>query len=147
MSLDVSLRVPLVFWLLLLELFRSLWLFFDMVVLLLKAGIFTRGATHVKRPPTQFTVVTCSLHAKTGKFTCLYVASISYRIHATAPVEVRNLRVTSHAGRKLTYLHFACEFTRDVIACKITCKIPLIRLCSARGACRVDAGKFSRCNR
>ena len=45
------------------------------------AGNFARGLL-VKRPHTQFTWVTCSLPVKTGKFTRVYAASTSCRIHA-----------------------------------------------------------------
>ena len=44
-------------------------------------GNFTRRL-HVKRPHTQFTCVTCSLSVKTGKFTRVYAANTSHRIHA-----------------------------------------------------------------
>ena len=46
-----------------------------------KIGHFT-CSSHVKNPHTQFTCVTCSLLVKTGKFTCVYKASTSRRIHA-----------------------------------------------------------------
>ena len=49
--------------------------------LLASAGNFTRGL-HVKRPHTQLTCVTCNLPVKTGKFTRVYAASTSRRIHA-----------------------------------------------------------------
>ena len=81
-----------------------------------KAGHFTCGKTYVKKPHTQFTCVTCSLPVKTGKFTCFYAASTSCRIHAIARNKARKLRVTSPAGCRLTYLHFAIEFARGVIA-------------------------------
>ena len=45
------------------------------------AGNFTREL-HVKRPHTQFTCVTFSLNVKTGKFTRVYAANTSRRIHA-----------------------------------------------------------------
>ena len=45
------------------------------------AGNFT-CSSQVKRPHTQFTCVTCSSAVKTGKFTCVYAASTSRRIHA-----------------------------------------------------------------
>ena len=81
-----------------------------------KAGHFTCGKTYVKKPYTQFTCVTCSLPVKTGKFTCFYAASTSCRIHAIALDKARKLQVTSPAGCRLTYLHFAIEFARGVIA-------------------------------
>ena len=40
------------------------------------------SSSQVKRPDTQFTCFTCSLPVKTGKFTCVYAASTSRRIHA-----------------------------------------------------------------
>ena len=64
----------------------------------------------------QFTGVTCSLPVKTGKYTCFYAASTSRRIHAIAVSKARKLQVTSPAGCRLTYLQFAGEFTRGVIA-------------------------------
>ena len=42
---------------------------------------FTR-VLHVKRSHTQFSCVNCSLPVKTGKFTCVYAASNSRRLHA-----------------------------------------------------------------
>ena len=45
------------------------------------AGKFACGL-HVKTPHTQFTCVACSLSVKTGKFTRVYAASGSRRIHA-----------------------------------------------------------------
>ena len=45
------------------------------------AGNFTHGM-QVKRPHTQFTCVTCNLPVKTGKFTRVYPASASRRLHA-----------------------------------------------------------------
>ena len=44
-------------------------------------GNFTRGL-HLKKPHMQFTCHTCSLPVKTGKFTRVYAASTSRRIHA-----------------------------------------------------------------
>ena len=90
--------------------------FFVMVELPAKAGYFTREATHVKRPHTIFTRVTCIVLVKTVKFTCFYAASTSRRIHATAPSEARKLRLTSTAGCRLVYLQFAGEFTLGVMA-------------------------------
>ena len=54
------------------------------------AGKFTSGL-HVKRPHTQFSWVTCSLPVKTGKFTHLYAASTSRRIHANCLQQLVNL--------------------------------------------------------
>ena len=39
-------------------------------------------SSHVRRPHTQFTCITCILPVKTGKFNCVYVASTSLRIRA-----------------------------------------------------------------
>ena len=47
-------------------------------------------------------------------FTC--GPSTSRRIHASARNEARNLRVTSSAGCRLTYLRFAGEIIRGLIA-------------------------------
>ena len=69
-----------------------------------------------KRPHMHFTYVTCSLPVKTGNCTCFYAASTSRRIHAIAPNKARKLQVTSPAWCRLTYLQFASEFTRGVIA-------------------------------
>ena len=77
-----------------------------------KAGDFVRGATHLKRPRTQITCVTCISTVKTDKFTCFYAASTSRRIHAIA----RKLRETLPAGCSLTCLQFAGEFIRGVVA-------------------------------
>ena len=49
--------------------------------LLANANNITCGS-HVKRPHTQFTSVTCSLHVKTGKLVRVYAASTSRRTHA-----------------------------------------------------------------
>ena len=54
---------------------------------------------------------------KIGDYTTsLYVASTSRRIHAIALNKPRKLQVTSTAGCRLTYLQFAGEFTRGVMA-------------------------------
>ena len=79
------------------------------------AGNFT-CSSQVKGPHTQFTCVTCSLPVKTGNYTCFYAASTSRRIHAIALNKARKLQVTSPAWCRLTYLQFAGEFTRGVIA-------------------------------
>ena len=63
-----------------------------------------------------FACVTCSLPVKTGNYTCFYAASTSRRIHAKALDKARKLQVTSPAWCRLTYLQFAGEFTRGVIA-------------------------------
>ena len=64
----------------------------------------------------QFTCVTCSLPVKTRNYTCFYVASTSRRIHAIALDKAHKLQVTSPVWCRLTYLQFAGEFTRGVIA-------------------------------
>ena len=64
----------------------------------------------------QFTCIICSLRVKTGNYTCFYAASTSRRIHAIALDKARKLQVTSPAWCRLTYLQFAGEFTRSVIA-------------------------------
>ena len=79
------------------------------------AGNFTCSSL-VKRSLAQFTCVTCSLPVNTGKFTCFEAASTSCRIHAIAVNEARKLQVTSPAWCRLTYLQFAGEFTRGVMA-------------------------------
>ena len=47
---------------------------------------------------------TCGLFVKTGVFAGIYAVSPSLRIHATAFNKARKLKVTSLAGRSLTYL-------------------------------------------
>ena len=64
----------------------------------------------------QFTCVTWSSPVKTGRYTCFYAASTSRRIHLIALDKARKLQVTSPAWCRLTYLQFAGEFTRGVIA-------------------------------
>ena len=64
----------------------------------------------------QFTRVTWSLPAKIGNYTCFYAASTSRRTHAIALDKARKLQVTSPAWCRLTYLQFAGEFTRGLIA-------------------------------
>ena len=79
------------------------------------AGNFT-CSSQVKRSLAQFTCVTCSLPVITGNFTCFYAASTSHRIHTKALDKARKLQVTSPAWCLLTYLQFAGEFTRGLIA-------------------------------
>ena len=79
------------------------------------AGNFT-CSSQVKRSLARFTCVTCSLPVITGKFTCFEAASTSRRIHAIAVNKARKLHVTSPAWCRLTYLQFAGEFTRVVMA-------------------------------
>ena len=81
-----------------------------------KAGNFTCGETHLKTHHTQFNCVSCSLPVKTGKIACFYAENTSRRIHAIARHKARKSQVTSTAGCKLTFLHFAGEITRGVIA-------------------------------
>ena len=95
--------------------------------------------THVKRPHTQFACVTCSLPVKTSKYTCFYAASTSRRIHAIAANKTRKLRVTSPAGCRLTYLQFAGEFTRGVIA---DCLQLQVILCTIAGIFACDCAGF-----
>ena len=94
--------------------------------LLANASNFTRGL-HVKRPDTQFTCVTCSLLVKAGKFTRVYAASISRRIHANC-LQPRvnlpkyngyftgNFTCGTHANLPTTsmqkYMQLACKNTR-----------------------------------
>ena len=79
------------------------------------AGNFT-CSSQVKRSLAQFTCVTCSLPVNTGEFTCFEAASTSRRIHAIAVSKARKLQVTSPAWCRLTYLQFAGEFIRGVMA-------------------------------
>ena len=68
-----------------------------------KSGKFYRQR-EAKKPHTQYTFVTWGLSVKTGKFTCIYAASLSRRKHCTACNKARKLKVTPPAGRSLTYL-------------------------------------------
>ena len=61
------------------------------------------------------TCVTCSLPVKTGNYTCFYAASTLHKIHAIALNKARKLQVTSPAWCRLTYQHFAGEFTSGVL--------------------------------
>ena len=81
----------------------------------LRRGNFT-CSSQVKRSLAQFTCVTCSLPVITGKFTCFEAARTSRRIHAIGVNKARKLQVTSPAWCRLTYLQFAGEFTRGVMA-------------------------------
>ena len=96
---------------------------------------FTCGS-HVKKPRTQFTYVACSLPVKT-----FYAASTSRRIHAIVRNNARKLPVTSPTWCKLTYLQFAGEITRGVIA---DCLQLQVLLCTIAGflTC-VGAGVFA----
>ena len=73
-------------------------------------------SSQVKRSLARFTCVTCGLPVITGKFTCFEAASTSRRIHAIAVNKARKLHVNSPAWCRLTYLQFAGEFTRVVMA-------------------------------
>ena len=89
-------------------------------------------------PHTQFTSITCSLPVKTGNYICFYVARTSRRIHAIALNKARKLQVTLPAGCRLTYLQFAGEFTRGLIAdCLqfqvILCRIAGVFVCDCAG--------------
>ena len=113
---------------------------FDSIALLANSGNFT-CSSQVKRPHTPFTCVTWSLPVKTGKYTCLYVASSARRIHAIVVKNARKLQVTSPAGCRLTYLQFAREFTRGVIP---DCLHLQLILCGIAGIFACDcAGIFS----
>ena len=96
-----------------------------------------------ERPQTQFTCVTCNLSVKTSKYTCFYAASTSRRIHAIARNKTCKLRVTSSAGCRLTYLHFADEFTRGVIA---DCLQLQVILCVIANIFACDCGDVFACD-
>ena len=89
----------------------------------------------------QFTCATCSLPVKTSKYTCFDTARTSHRIHAIALNKARKLQVNSPAGCRLTYLQFAGEFTRCLIA---NCLQLLVFLSGSAGIFTFDcAGIFS----
>ena len=73
-------------------------------------------SSHLKRPHMKFICVTCSLPVKTGNYTCFYAASTSRKIPAMAVNKARKMQVTSPAWCRLTYLQFAGEFNRGVVA-------------------------------
>ena len=79
--------------------------------LLANAANFTRGL-HVERPHTQFTCVTCSLYVKTGKFTRVYAASNSRRLHANC------LQSQVHLPERNGYFtgNFACGTYANFLA-------------------------------
>ena len=81
---------------------------------------FTSGATLVNKTHTQFTCVTRSLPVKTVNFNCIYAASTSRKIHATARHKATKLQVTSRSGCKLNYMKFPGEITSGVIAVLLT---------------------------
>ena len=64
----------------------------------------------------QFTCCTCSLPAKTGKFSCSYAASISSGVHAIAHYEASKSQALKPAGCRLSCLQFAADFLWGVIA-------------------------------
>ena len=113
-----------------------------MVALPAKAGISTREKTHVKRPHTQFTCVTCSLPVKTSTLTCFYAASTSRRVHAIAGNRARKLRVVPSAGCRLTYLQFLGEFTQTVI---VDCQQLQGILCATASILACDCACFFAC--
>ena len=75
------------------------------------AGNFTCGS-QVKRPPTQFTCVTCSLPLKTGKFAHVYAASTSSRIHANC---LQPHVILPEYNRYFTF-NFTCGFHANLPA-------------------------------
>ena len=104
------------------------WYSSDTVALLAKAGIFTCGETHDKRPHMHFNCGTCSLPVTTGKFTWTYTASTSRTSHATARVKVRNLWVTAPAGCVLTYFHLVVDYPWCDSTVTCTCVYFCLRL-------------------
>ena len=94
--------------------------FLDFTQLLLiffaKTGISACEKTHVKCPHMQCSCVTCSLPVETGKNIGFCLASTSTQRTREARKKIRKLRVISPAGCRLTYLQFAGDFTRGVIA-------------------------------
>ena len=75
------------------------------------AGNFTRGL-HVKRLHTQFTCATCSLPVNTGKFTRVYAASTSRRLHANCLPPDVNLQVILNAELMQIWPRLACKNAR-----------------------------------
>ena len=91
---------------------------FDTVALPAKIGIFKRWDIHVTKLCRQFTCVTCSLPVKTRKLAYFYLAS-TYAKNKQPYVKkhaICNLWVTSPSRTNLTYLHFAGDTNRGVIA-------------------------------
>ena len=79
--------------------------------LLANAGNFTCGL-HVERPHTQFTCVTCSLPVKRDKFTCVYAANTSRRIHANClQLHVNLLEHSGYLTKK--YMRNSCKVALD----------------------------------
>ena len=75
------------------------------------SGNFTCGL-HVKRPHMQFACVTWSLPVKTAKFTCVYAASTSRRIHANC--------LQAHVNLPEYHGHFTCG--THAICLPLVCK-------------------------
>ena len=100
-------------------------------------SMITSGNQSVRSP--HFKIIRLLLlHSVYCNFTCFYAASTSRRIHAIALNKVCNLQVTSPAWCRLTYLQFAGEFTRGVIAdClqlqEILCRIAGFFACDCAG--------------
>ena len=92
-----------------------IWVWYLVKLARSNAGNFTCWP-HAKRPHMQFVYVTCSLPVKTVKFTCIYAASTSRRIHTPTGKKARKVWVTSPAEINLTYLRFEADFNRCVIA-------------------------------
>ena len=86
--------------------------------LLANAGNSTCGL-HVERPHTQFTCVTCSLPVKRDKFTCVYAASTSRRIHANCLQLHVNL--LEHSGYLTEKIHAELMQSRPRLAYKNAC--------------------------
>ena len=82
------------------------------------AGNFT-CSSQVKRSPTQFTCVTCSLPVKPSKFTCVEAASTSRRIHAKCLQAHVNL--PEYHGHLLVILYAELMQNCPRLACKISC--------------------------
>ena len=72
---------------------------------------FSCVETHVKKPHTQLTCVTCNLLAKTSELTCIYAVSTSTRMHATALGKAYNFTCRMQSN----YLQSPGEFTRGMI--------------------------------
>ena len=94
-----------------------------------------------KNAPHAVYLLTCSLPVKTSNYTCFYAASTSRKIHALALDKARKLQVTSPACSRLTYLQFAGEFTRGVLADYLQLQV-ILRGIAGLFACNC-AGVFS----
>ena len=82
------------------------------------AGKFTRGL-HVKRPHTQFKCVKFRLLVKTGKFTRVYAASTSRRIHANC-LQL-HLNLPENSGYFTGILHADFMQIRPRLNCMMAC--------------------------